>query len=182
MNIVITGHANGIGKTIFNYYNNIPQCKIVGFDLEYKKDLLIPEIYNECISTCTNASHIILNAHTGNQHNMLKELYTLFSDKSKHCIVIGSMMTKHWDNVSDVYSNFNQYWSEKTALDEEVQRIQKIESPFKVTIIRPSWVETDLSKNYKFKKLKKESILQIVKFCIECAAHFHIPTIEVESN
>ncbi|NBP54946.1 hypothetical protein EBU71_00105 [bacterium] len=180
--MVITGHLGTIGNTIYRYYSGQSNWQVIGYDLKSSQNLHEQTIYSSFISNCKDATHIVLNAHTGEQHSCLKELHELYGTSKKLCIVIGSMATSYWDEESEVQYGFNDYWKYKKLLDKETRRIQKLHTPFKVTMIRPSWVETPLANEYTGKKLTVDNVVDMIKYAIEYEDYIHFPTVELEAK
>lgn len=192
MKYVITGHKSGIGKSIFDYYGKQPNISCVGYDILDHLDLNDPKTHSDFIESCKDASVIVLNAHTGEQHSSLKTLYNLYKQESKHIIVIGSMVSKIWNTLQEIPKGFKSkpgfenYWLQKVLLDKTVEELYDLNSsfielstPFKISIIRPAWVDTPLAKDYTGKKLPVDSVLNAVRFVIE-NKNSHITNIELQ--
>ena len=47
-------------------------------------------------------------------------------------------------------------------------------------MIRTSWVDTAVAKEYKGKKLKIDYVVTMVKYAIEYEDYIHFPTVELE--
>lgn len=179
--LVITGHKEGIGKGIADAFSLT--FKVSGYDISDGKNVNEPTVWAEFVEDCADADIIILNAHTGEQHLLLAELYATYENQDKLCIVLGSMVTQMYDLREEVPSewNFGKYWEDKTKLDKQVKRIQQAgQKPFRVTMIRPGWVDTKLATEWKGKTLPVEAIVNVVRTIIIHRVVWHIPTFEVQ--
>lgn len=179
MKYVITGHRSGIGKSIFDYYGKQPNVYCVGYDLSHYLNLNDYKVHSDFIESCKDASVIVLNAHTGEQHSSLKVLYDLYKQTSKHIIVLGSMVSKLWKTSNEVPDGFKDYWSQKVLLDNTIKQLSEIQTSLKISIVRPAWVDTPLAKDYTGKKLTVDSVLNAVRFIIE-NKDSHITNIELQ--
>ncbi|NBP55270.1 hypothetical protein EBU71_01790 [bacterium] len=186
MKYVITGHRSGIGESIFNYYGKQPNIYCVGYDSSHYLDLNDSKVHSNFIADCKDASVIVLNAHTGEQHSSLKTLYNLYKQDSKHIIVIGSMVSKIWKTLQEVPKGFENYWLQKVLLDKTVEELYdpnssflELYTPLKISIIRPAWVDTPLAKDYTGKKLTVNSVLTAIRFIIE-NKNCHITNMELQ--
>jgi hypothetical protein len=179
MKYVITGHKSGIGKSIFDYYAKQPDTYCIGYDESHHLDLNDPKVHSDFIENCKDASVIVLNAHTGQQHTSLENLYNLYKQQSKHIIVMGSMVSKLWKTPQEVPQGFENYWSQKKLLDKSIEELYNPNIPFKISIIRPAWVDTQLAQEYSGKKLTIESVLNSVRFIIE-NKDAHITNMELQ--
>jgi hypothetical protein len=179
--MIITGHKEGIGKGITDAFSIM--CNVVGYDLSEGKNVNDPAVWDEFVEDCADAEVIILNAHTGEQHLLLAELYATYKDQDKLCIVLGSMVTQMYDEQEQVPNewNFGKYWDDKCKLDKQVKKIQQAgQQPFRVTIVRPGWVDTRLATEWKGKTLPVEAVVNVVRHIIIHRAVWHIPTFEVQ--
>ncbi len=179
MKYVITGHRSGIGKSIFDYYSKQSNVNCVGYDSSHYLDLNDSKVHSDFIDSCKDASVIVLNAHTGQQHVSLETLYNLYKQDLKHIIVMGSMVSKIWKTSQEVPKGFESYWSQKKLLDKLIEELYNPNNPLKISIIRPAWVDTPLAKEYSGKKLTIESVLNSVRFIIE-NKDAHITNMELQ--
>ena len=178
-NILITGNNEGIGLGLYNYLKY--DYNVIGYDLAHGQNVALEPTYSEVIEKCGDMDVIILNAHTGEQHSMLAELYALYKEKRIHCVVLGSMVTQYYDDKELVPKQFNflKYYEDKKNLDDKFKVIQsKGQKPFRITMVRPSWVETPLAKEYDGKKLSVTSVVQAIVDIIH--SHYHITTLNLE--
>jgi len=175
--VVITGHCEGIGKAIHSYFSS-KNYSIIGYDTQVNLNLHEVEVYSKFLEDCKDASIIVLNAHTGEQHLCLREIYLKYHTLNKHIIVLGSMASKYWKTNSEVMAGMEKYWLEKKWLDKEVKFIQKSSKTIRVTIIRPTWVNTNLSKMYDGNKLSTANVVDALDFIINSKTH--IITLELE--
>lgn len=179
--LVITGHREGIGRGITDAF--CMSFRVVGYDLQDGKNVNDETVWNAFVEDCADADVIILNAHTGEQHLLLAELYATYKDQDKLCIVFGSMVTQMYDSQDDVPKqwNFGKYWDDKSKLDRQVKKIQQAgQKPFRVTMVRPGWVDTKLATEWKGKTLPVEAIVNVVRHIIVHRVVWHIPTFEVQ--
>jgi hypothetical protein len=167
MKYVITGHRSGIGKSIFDYYAKQPNIYCTGYDISHHLDLNDSKVHSDFIDSCKDASVIVLNAHTGQQHISLNTLFNFYKSESKHVIVIGSLVSKVWKTIEEVPETFKTYWSQKKLLEDSITSLYDVKIPLKISILRLDWVDTQLSKEYSGKKLTIESVLKAVRYIIE---------------
>lgn len=167
MKYVITGHRSGIGKSIFEYYSKQNNIYCVGYDSSHHLDLNEPNIHLKFIEDCKDASVIVLNAHTGQQHISLNTLYNLHKSESKHIIAIGSLVSKVWKAIEEVPEAFKTYWEQKKLLEESIIKLYSVNTPLKISILRLDWVDTQLATEYSGKKLTIEAVLNAVRYIIE---------------
>lgn len=177
--IIITGDGEGIGLGLRNALS--ANHKVIGYDLRRGQNAALEPTYSEIIRECGDSDVVILNAHTGEQHSMLSELYVTYKNKPTHCIVLGSMVTQYYSDKESVPKEFNfvQYYEDKARLDHKVKVIQTNgQKPFRVTIVRPSWVETPLAKEYQGKKLPVSAVVNSIVDIIH--APYHVTSLNLE--
>lgn len=176
---VITGHRSGIGKALFMHYASKPNVYCVGYDISHYLDLNDPKTHSHFIKDCEDASVIVLNAPSGEQHESLKTIHSLFKNEPKHVIAVGSMVSKIWKTLEEVPERFQTYWFQKKLLDDTVEDYVHLNYPIKISIIRPWWVDTPLAKEYTGKKLTIDTVVDTIKYIIENKNN-HITNIDIK--
>ena len=140
---VISGHCNGIGKAIASKLST--RYKICGYDLLLGQDITNKDTFASFLDDCSDASIIVINAHTTKQHEELLAIYNAFKDEDKHCIIIGSLVTKLLHREIKIPITYVQ---EKLQLEKVFQKIFNRSNRLKMSIVRPHYVKTELSKDF----------------------------------
>lgn len=185
--IVITGHANGIGKALYNILKETGMYTVVGYDSASGKDLEDTSIIEEFMYECADADYIILNAYTKNycQHTLLKELFDLYKHTNKVCIAIGSLSTDRCINEEIALKTLGSldYWYNKKFLNEAVTDINSTNSNFKAVIVKPGWVKTQFSQHlHNGPWVMPEQVASAIKHIIEIDNLWFIPEIHVNTS
>lgn len=122
MKYVVTGHTQGIGKSLFNRLS--PSC--IGFSKSTGYDITKKECRQEIIKQSKDCDIFINNATDGlGQTLLLVELFTEWKDTNKIIINVGSRIAE----VSTAVSRYNLlgYQAEKLILKEMSNRLQGLE-------------------------------------------------------
>jgi len=122
MKYVVTGHTQGIGKSLFNRLS--PNC--IGFSKSTGHDITKKECRREIIKQSKDCDVFINNATDGlGQTLLLVELFTEWKDTDKIIINVGSRIAE----VSTAVSRYNLlgYQAEKLILKEMAIRLQGLE-------------------------------------------------------
>lgn len=171
--VVISGHCNGIGKAIADKLSL--QYLVHGYDISLGQDLTNRDILHSFLNDCADADIIILNAYTTKQHEELLDIYSLFKDQDKHCIIVGTLATDAFH--PEIHST---YIENKLKLEEVFQLIFSQDTTMRVSMIRPSWVKTQLSKDVlreSDRVLVAEEVTEAISYVIE--SNIHISSIDL---
>jgi len=156
MNILLSGHTSGIGKSIFNLFTNKGDI-VIGYSRTNNKDLYIEENRINFINDAKCSDIIILNANL--QYTNVELLYKIFDvvkGTNKITIVIGSRVTE-----ASRYSVFP-YQIEKLAIEEAAKQLQNVPNGPYISIIRPGYVDTPSVSNISDKKINPDSIAMLI--------------------
>lgn len=134
MKYAITGHTQGIGKSLFDRLS--PNClgfsRSTGYDITSKLDR------SRIILAALDCDIFINNAHDGfSQTEMLYDMFAAWKGQDKLIVNIGS------DTTSGIKKKVWKYSSEKAALDKANEQLGFLSDPCKVSMIRFGYVGTD---------------------------------------
>jgi NADP-dependent 3-hydroxy acid dehydrogenase YdfG len=140
MKIAITGGTAGIGQALGNEYKSrghevISLSRRTGHNIR-----VIPKTAN-AIEPC---DVFINNAQVGfAQTELLFEMVRRWKGSRKQIIVIGTMMTL---SPISTMSNMEEYYVQKSALDQAVQQIRQTRPGVILTMVRPGDIATSENK------------------------------------
>jgi NADP-dependent 3-hydroxy acid dehydrogenase YdfG len=163
--VVISGHCNGIGKAIASKL--LSRYKVCGYDLLRGQDITNKDTFASFLDECFDANIIVLNAHTTKQHEELLAVYNAFKDEDKHCIIIGSLVTKLLHRETKIPATYVQ---EKLQIEKVFQKIFNRSNRLKISIVRPHFVKTELSKDFRDDNsddLLPEEVADVVSYIIK---------------
>ena len=176
--VVISGHCNGIGKAIADKLSL--QYLVHGYDISLGQDLTNRDILHSFLNDCADADIIILNAYTTKQHEELLDIYSLFKDEDKHCIIMGTISTDSFHpEIPPAYIE------DKSKLEEVFELIFSQDSTLRVSMIRPYWVKTQLTKNVlkeSDRVLAAEEVAEAISYVIESDIHISSITLIPKKN
>jgi short-subunit dehydrogenase len=133
MKYAITGHTQGIGKSLFTRLS--PNC--IGFSRTTGHDINIKQNRETIISDSVDCDVFINNAYSDiNQVNLLYELYENWKDLNKIIVNIGS------DTTCGIKKHPHIYTAHKIALDKASEQLSHLNNNCKVINIRFGWVGT----------------------------------------
>ena len=138
MNIAITGHTSGIGKSIFDelQFNG---HTVIGYSLDNGYDIGNNDVRNKIINDNKDADIFINNAyHFTGQIILLKEFIRIWKNQNKLIINIGSLVDENTPEVQDL-----KYVAAKKKLNDVARSY--IEIIPNVTNIILGWVKTPLT-------------------------------------
>jgi hypothetical protein len=122
MNYALTGHTQGIGKSLFSRLS--PNC--IGFSKSTGYDITVKECRKQIIKQSSDCDVFINNATDGiGQTLLLIDLFNEWKDTDKIIINVGSRIAE----IPIAVSNYNllTYQSEKLILKEMTQRLIGLE-------------------------------------------------------
>lgn len=160
MKYAITGHTSGLGKFLYNHWNNsaIGFSRTNGFDISKKTDR------DKIIEISKDVDVFINNAYClYYQTELLYDLYNEWKDEKKIIINIGS-------NTTDgIKRNIWPYSSHKASLEKASEQLSYLNNNCKVLLIKFGYIGTERvikdinPKNY----ISIEYAAQIVNLSIE---------------
>ena len=180
--ILIIGHTKGIGKAIYDYYDN-KGYKVKGLSRSNGYHLSELTKFKRYIWAY---DWIILNAfYYGSQLKLLKHIVRYHSNKPKKVIVITSTSGTDicFDKTLDVNS-YKEYSKYKKKLIKYIEKIQQeiINKPLQIFDVCPDVVDTQMSKGLwmDVKKLDPKEVSKAVQFCLE--SKFNINKIVIQKK
>ena len=142
MLVAITGHESGLGKALYNVFDNT-----LGFDITNGYDI---NNYLQILDEADHCDVFINNAYSGfSQVNLLEELFNRWRNSNKIIVNISSVAP----NYNTDYETFRLYPTHKLALDDACYRLQGISKSCKVINIKPHFIDTNMSKEFEGEKL-----------------------------
>ena len=141
MKYAITGHTQGIGKSLFDRL--IPNC--IGFSKSTGYDITLKENREIIISKSLDCDVFINNAYSGIcQVDLLYELYGHWKNLDKIIVNIGS------ETTCGIKRHPHLYTAHKVALDKSSEQLSHLNNNCRVINIRFGWVGTQrVLENYK---------------------------------
>jgi|TARA_A100001015_G_scaffold105141_1_gene116659 NAD(P)-dependent dehydrogenase (short-subunit alcohol dehydrogenase family) len=166
--IFITGHTRGIGKAIFDLYEDknffcYGVSKSTGMDIDKDCDLIVEQM--------ANFNYIVLNAYEkDSQLRMLKSIVERYQDEPKKIVVITSTSgTPAGMDSSLKQQEYNWYCKNKKSLIEYIEKIQQdlYEKPIQIFDVCPDTVKTDMSHGLweEYPKLHAQEVAECVDMC-----------------
>lgn len=136
--MIVTGHSKGIGKVIFeNFENSVGFSRSNNFDITDKKDR------TSIITKSENHKLFINNAFSYDdpfaQVNLLYEFWEVYKNTDKFIINISSDVTNEYINFKSKYS------SSKHALNEASNQLHRSPFPCKVSNLIIGFTKTENS-------------------------------------
>jgi nucleoside-diphosphate-sugar epimerase len=142
LKIAITGHTAGIGKALSTVYHSLGH-EIVGLSKREGHNIRnIPKIC-DMIEPC---DVFVNNAQAGYaQTELLFEMANRWKSTGKHIVVISTMMTLYPTSVLSGL-DMDQYWLQKTTLEQAVSQIRHLNYNIRLTVVRPGNIATSSDK------------------------------------
>lgn len=158
MKVAITGHTNGIGLGLYNYFIDQGH-EVIGFSRTngYK----MPEANERILEQIIDCDMFINNSEPiASQTFFVKKLWPLWWDKEKTIIIIGSVLAKLVSKHEEFYIPQTQ----KKILDFETSKISFDMKPGRkliITAIHPSYVKTNLHTEFGIPDASDEVTLSV---------------------
>ena len=176
MKIAVTGHTKGIGKALYDFYQNKGHF-LLGFSRSNGYD--IGKKTNEIIEQAKDCEIFFNNAYSGfYQTDILFKLWEIWQNKEKLIINISSMICQS-SYPYKYHKFFSKYKVHKIALDIAVKELQETPSKCQVSLISPGSVQTNflpkISKDQSF--LNTHEIVEIANLIILKRKNFKIQNI-----
>ena len=155
MKIAITGHTSGLGKYLYdNFEDTIGFSRSNGYDIKNYKDI---------VKELDEVDVFINNAHSG--FYQVELLYCLF-DKWKY--IPNKSIINISSNASDGIMYFEQkYAIEKSALDSACDQLAYNQTSLcKIYCVKPGYIDTERVKGVIAPKIKVEDIFSLLNSII----------------
>jgi hypothetical protein len=126
MKIAITGHTSGLGKAIYNYFDNTDH-EVIG--LSRSNGFCIPEKLEKIIDIAKTCDLFFNNAHVGTtQCDFIKKLF-----KDTMIVTSGSMGSDHWQTGM-------LYYVEKFQI-EKTHKFYRSQTPKAMLLLKMGYLE-----------------------------------------
>jgi nucleoside-diphosphate-sugar epimerase len=168
MKIVITGHANGIGKSIYKKFSDCG-WEVFGYDILNNSDVTLPQIQETLLEELLSADVFVNNA-LSSQTELLIAAHKQWLGQQKTIVNISSAMTYMYVN-NDYPESFTDYYNHKQTLDNQTRVLQKQTRYPNIINFRPAWVDTQLADGVTDYKMKPEHLANLIYFCVENSEH-----------
>lgn len=160
MKVVITGHASGIGKAIFETFNN-NGSECVGYDLKLGKDINDTRVVDELLLECQSAN-VFVNCALPNQTELLERVHQLWLNKNKVIVNLSSAVTYFY--TEDTHpTDFMGYFRHKQNLDNICKDLTINRFPY-IMNVRPSWVDTQLASQIEGIKINPNDLAELIYY------------------
>jgi NADP-dependent 3-hydroxy acid dehydrogenase YdfG len=160
MKVVITGHVSGIGKAIFETFNN-NGLECVGYDIQNGKDLNDTRVVEELLLEC-QSSDVFINNALLNQVYLLSKIHDMWLGKNKVIVNLSSAVTYLY-NETNYPADFAGYFQHKRMLDNLCKDLTLNKFPY-IMNVRPSWVDTQLASHIEGDKIKPNDLAELIYF------------------
>ena len=155
MKIAITGHTSGIGKALFESFDDV-----VGFSRSNGYDLNTD--IDKIISESLSADIFINNAYCGfRQVELLYQLFKKWKDLDKTIVNISS------NSGDGIKKSPHIYAVHKASLDKMSEQLSYQNSKCKIINVRPGWVDTPRVSHINKKKISTQEIAEIIVFLLK---------------
>lgn len=158
MKVAITGHTNGIGLGLYNYFVE-NKHEVIGFSRT--NGYTMPEANERILEQIVDCDIFINNSEPIlSQAFFMKKLWPLWWDKEKTIIVIGSVLSKIVTEIPE----FGKAQLDKKILDFECRKItydMREGRKCVITSIHPSFVKTNLHSEFKVPDAPEEVTLSV---------------------
>lgn len=167
MKIVITGHAEGIGKEISDLLSSKGHT-IIGLDLQNGHDI---NRTSDIVNAAEDADVFINNAYSfvnsSAQLKVFKKIYFKWKKEQKHIINMNSF-AKYFD--PEVFPNLSHYTRAKQRLHAaHVAAVTDKDRKVVLSQINPSFTPTTMTRGMKANMLDISTIALAVEQCINSA-------------
>jgi short-subunit dehydrogenase len=145
MKVAITGHTNGIGLGLYNYFIDQGH-EVLGFSRS--NGYTMPDANERILEQIIDCDMFINNSEPiESQTYFLKQLWPLWWDKEKTMFIIGSVLAR----IPNKHEEFYISQIQKKMLDLETRKVSfdmRPERKLIITAIHPSYVKTNLHSEY----------------------------------
>lgn len=175
MKVLITGHTSGIGKAIYNYFDNLGyEC--VGCSRSNGYDISIIESQDKIVDLAKDVDIFVNNAYSNFDHsqlNLLRRVHEIWNGQDKIIINVSSMITVFKDLPHPLLTRY----AETKRLQDEFL-LDKLENPYVINLKlgttdtpRVTW---DLQK-----KMTTDDVVEILDFIFKNRHKYKVNSITV---
>jgi len=146
--VAVTGHTSGIGKGIFEHFQNLG-CKVIGFSLDTGFDISIHENRDRIVELTRDYDLFFNNAYAEYAQEDLAKLWHQQHWNDKHFIIHTSSVAA--EPLADIPTNFSwlaPYGEEKYAVNKVSWEINHSGSKCKSIVIMPGVCQTNFYNPY----------------------------------
>jgi NAD(P)-dependent dehydrogenase (short-subunit alcohol dehydrogenase family) len=152
MKVGITGHMSGLGKSLFDLFENA-----IGFDIDNGYNIQEPMPIVEIAKTC---DVFINNAYYNYcQADLLERMFNEWRETTKTIVNISSVAA----DAPVPFEQFGFYPMHKKALDDASTRLQYVGKSCRIINIKPGWINTPMSKDFKADKMDPNVLASEIK-------------------
>jgi len=156
--IAITGHTQGIGKQLAEFFSYGAQ--VVGLSRSNGYDINDVDSIIEAVQDC---DVFINNAYCGYQQAILLEkVYNIWKDTDKTIISIGSIVTDYPRIELDMDNDPWPYRDHKLALQKKFRQLAWTATSCHLSLVNPGATDTDLIKHLDCVKMPAKTIADVV--------------------
>jgi NAD(P)-dependent dehydrogenase (short-subunit alcohol dehydrogenase family) len=158
MKIAITGHTQGIGKRLAEYFSN--NAEVIGLSRSNGYDI---NNTNSIIDAVKDCDVFINNAYSDYQQAILLEaVYRLWEDTNKTIINIGSTVTNYPRTEITLDNEPWPYRDHKLALQKKFRELSWNSTHCHLALVNPGATDTPLIKHLDCIKLAPAEIVEAV--------------------
>jgi nucleoside-diphosphate-sugar epimerase len=181
MKVAITGHTRGVGKAIYDYFQQEGH-EVIGFSRSNGYDLTDDDRKKDALKQILNCDIFVNNAFVSFKdpihHKSYVPVEILFAvhkewmnNKNKKIIVMGSLASSMVGTIGYEYGG---YQIHKYAIDRACWFLGQ-SSPYPyIHLLKPGRIDTDLARNRAGPKLDTSDVVRVVKFCLDNSEKIYI--------
>jgi hypothetical protein len=175
MNIVLTGHTNGIGLAFYNELV-LRGHDVVGYSISNNFDISKSSVKDEIISQLNNSDVFINNVYSpGDQYDLLDRAINLWKGKQKLIVNLGS---------KSIYADFipdpmKEYVADKQKQNLLIEQRKLKANPHILNLIL-GLVDTSMSRALDAKKLDPADVAKLVVDIIELKDKIYIQNLTMD--
>lgn len=175
MNIVLTGHTNGIGLAFYNELV-LRGHDVVGYSISNNFDISKSSVKDEIISQLNNSDVFINNVYSpGDQYDLLDRAINLWKGKQKLIVNLGS---------KSIYADFipdpmKEYVADKQKQNLLIEQRKLKANPHILNLIL-GLVDTSMSRALDAKKLDPADVAKLVVDIIELKDEIYIQNLTMD--
>lgn len=174
MKVGITGHTQGVGKEIFDYFlSKNYSCK--GFSRKTGYNIGIKEDRDRIVDEIRDYDVFVNNAcvfKDDSQLDLLKDVYALWKKQSK---IIVNISSRAGDFANGVYPYYNPKYADLKGRQDLFSNITN-GWPWVINL-KPGRLDTPLTAKKSGPKLKTSSVSKVLEFILENREDFRVRTI-----
>ena len=172
MKIALTGHTRGIGKEIYQYFEN-QNFNCLGFSRSNGFDISNSEKRKQIAELSKDCDIFVNNAYCNfddSQLEMLKEMTNIFNNQKKIIINVSTRATIFNYSTEEL----NLYKESKLKIDKFCET--KLQKPWIINL-KPGLTDTSRVSEISGKKMRVESISYLIDFILTKQNEFKINSI-----